>query len=94
MCLLLRLWWGLNRAEAARQKGGHPALGLQAWHRHGDDVASKIRDLDGTKTILISAYELERERVNELNACHCIVDLVHKPVSIKILMERVQQALT
>jgi DNA-binding response OmpR family regulator len=56
-------------------------------------VASKIRDLDGTKTILISAYELERERVNELNACHCIVDLVHKPVSIKILMERVQQAL-
>jgi DNA-binding response OmpR family regulator len=60
----------------------------------GDDVASKIRDLDGTKTILISGYELERERVNELNACHRIVDLVHKPVSIKILMERVQQALT
>jgi DNA-binding response OmpR family regulator len=60
----------------------------------GDDVASKIRDLDGTKTILISGYELERERVNELNACYRIVDLVHKPVSIKILMERVQQALT
>jgi hypothetical protein len=57
-------------------------------------VASKIRDLDETKTILISAYELERERVNELNTCHCIVDLVHKSVSIKILMERVQQALT
>ena len=60
----------------------------------GDDVASKIRDLDGTKTILISGCELERERVNELNACHRIVDLVHKPVSVKILMERVQQALT
>ena len=57
-------------------------------------MASKIRDLDGTKTIPITAYELERERVNELNACHCIVDLVHKPVSIKILMKRVQQALT
>jgi DNA-binding response OmpR family regulator len=57
-------------------------------------VASKIRDLDGTKTMPITAYELERERVNELNACHCIVDLVHKPVSIKILMKRVQQALT
>lgn len=57
-------------------------------------MASKIRDLDGTKTILISAYELERERVNELNACHCVVDLVHKPLSIKILMERAQQALT
>jgi DNA-binding response OmpR family regulator len=57
-------------------------------------VASKIRDLDGTKTILISAYELERERVNELNACHCVVDLVHKPISIKILMKRAQQALT
>ena len=60
----------------------------------GDDVASKIRDLDGTTTILISAYELERERVNELKACHCIVDPVHKPISTKILMERVQQALT
>ena len=57
-------------------------------------MASKIRDLDGTKTILISAYELERERVNELNACHCLVDLIHKPISIKILMERAQQALT
>ena len=57
-------------------------------------MASKIRDLDGTKTILITAYELERERVNELNACHCIVDLVHKPVSIKILMKRGEQALT
>jgi hypothetical protein len=57
-------------------------------------MVSKIRDLDGTRTILISAYELERERVNELKACHCIMDLVHKPVSIKILMERVQQALT
>ncbi len=57
-------------------------------------MASKIRDLDGTKTILITAYELERERVNELNACHCIMDLVHKPVSIKILMKRVEQALT
>lgn len=57
-------------------------------------MASKIRDLDGTKTILITACELERERVNELNACHCIVDLVHKPVSIKILMKRVEQALT
>ena len=57
-------------------------------------MACKIRDLDGTKTILISAYELERERVNELNACHCVVDLVHKPISIKILMERAQQALT
>lgn len=57
-------------------------------------MASKIRDLDGTKTILITAYELERERVNELNECHCIVDLVHKPVSIKILMKRVEQALT
>ena len=57
-------------------------------------MASKIRDLDGTRTILISAYELERERVNELNACHCLVDLIHKPISIKILMERAQQALT
>lgn len=60
----------------------------------GEGVGSKIRDLDGTKTILVSAYKSERERVNELKACHCIVDPVHKPVSTKILMERIQQALT
>ena len=59
----------------------------------GDDVACKIRDLDGTKTILISAYEIERGKVDELKAGSCIVDMISKPVSMKVLVEKVQQAL-
>jgi DNA-binding response OmpR family regulator len=59
----------------------------------GDDIACKIRDLDGTKVIMISAYDLEREKVDALKTSNCIVDMLVKPVSIKALIERVQQAL-
>lgn len=59
----------------------------------GDDVACKIRDLDGTKTILISAYDIERRKVDELKAGSCIVDMISKPISMKILVEKVQRAL-
>lgn len=59
----------------------------------GDDVACKIRDLDGTKTIMISAYDLEKEKVNEMKASNCIIDLIIKPVSLKVLIENVQRAL-
>lgn len=60
----------------------------------GDDVACKIRELDGTKTILLTAYELEREMVGDLKSRNCIVDLVSKPVSMKVLFDRVQHAIT
>jgi CheY-like chemotaxis protein len=32
----------------------------------GDDVACKIRELDGTYTILMSAFELEKEVISQL----------------------------
>lgn len=59
----------------------------------GDDIACKIRDLDGTKIILISAYDLEREKLDALKTSNCIVGMLVKPVSMKALIERVQQAL-
>jgi DNA-binding response OmpR family regulator len=59
----------------------------------GDDIACRIRDLEGTKTILISAYDLEREKVDELKVSNCIVDVIIKPVSLKALIEKVQHAL-
>lgn len=59
----------------------------------GDDIACKIRELDGAKTILISAYDLESEKVNELKATNCIVDIIIKPVSLKALIEKLQRAL-
>lgn len=59
----------------------------------GDDIACKIRDLDSSKTILISAYDLEKEKVDEMKASNCIIDTIIKPVSLKALIEKVQNAL-
>jgi DNA-binding response OmpR family regulator len=58
----------------------------------GDDIACKICDLGG-KTILMSAYDLESEKVDELKASNCIVDVITKPVSLRALTERVRRAL-
>ncbi|HXV45541.1 MAG TPA: response regulator [Nitrososphaera sp.] len=59
----------------------------------GEDIACKIRDLDGGRTILMSAYDLESEKVDELKASNCIVDVITKPVSLRALTERVRRAL-
>lgn len=59
----------------------------------GDDIACKIRELDDTKIILISAYDLEKQRIDELKASSCIVDMLVKPVSLKALIEKVQHTL-
>jgi DNA-binding response OmpR family regulator len=59
----------------------------------GDDIACKIRDLDGAKVIMITAYDLEKEKVDELKAAKCIVDVITKPVGLKALAERVQRTL-
>ncbi len=57
----------------------------------GDDVACKVSGLDGTKIILISAYDLEKQKVDELKASNCIVDSIVKPVSLLALLEKVQR---
>lgn len=60
----------------------------------GDDVACKVSELDGTKIILISAYELEKEKIDELKSSNCIVDSIIKPVSLKALLEKVELAIS
>ena len=55
----------------------------------GDDIACKKRDLDGTKIIMTSAYDLEREKVDALKTSNCIVDMMVKPVSLKALIDGV-----
>ena len=58
----------------------------------GDEVACKIRDLDGTNTILISAYDLETDVISQLRTKDCIVNAVSKPISINLLKEIVKGA--
>jgi CheY-like chemotaxis protein len=59
----------------------------------GVDVACKIRDLDGTNTILISAYELGTDVISQLRTRNCIVDMISKPISIDLLKKMVDAAI-
>jgi DNA-binding response OmpR family regulator len=60
----------------------------------GDDVACKVRELDGTKIILISAFEIEKEKIDQLKESKCIVDSIIKPVGLKALLENVQRVIS
>ncbi len=48
----------------------------------GDEIATKIRGMNGTKVIMISAFEIEPELVDNLKASGIITAFVKKPVTI------------
>jgi CheY-like chemotaxis protein len=51
----------------------------------GDQVATKVKELDGTKVILISAFEIDYELAKALKSDGSIVMMVKKPVTIREL---------
>jgi response regulator RpfG family c-di-GMP phosphodiesterase len=53
----------------------------------GDSVAKKIKDYNGTIIILISAYDLDRSLVKELEDNRYIAKYVEKPVELSILID-------
>ena len=57
----------------------------------GDIVACKISALNGVKTLLISAYDLDQNIVNELIERRCIVGTIKKPIRMPALLEQVKQ---
>src|SRR5919108_2335704 len=46
----------------------------------GDIVACKIHELNGVKTFLISAYELEQAMVSHLMEWRCIIGVISTPI--------------
>ena len=48
----------------------------------GDSVARKIKEYNGTKIILISAYDLEDELAKDLEENNYIAKFVEKPIPI------------
>jgi CheY-like chemotaxis protein len=58
----------------------------------GDAVACKIHELNGTKTFLVSAYELEQALVNHLMERRCIVGVMRKPVRMSAMVKEVERA--
>jgi CheY-like chemotaxis protein len=60
----------------------------------GDIVACKIRDLNGVKIILISAYELEQALVNQLIERRCIIGVMRKPIRIPVMIKEIEKTLS
>jgi CheY-like chemotaxis protein len=59
----------------------------------GDIVACKIHELNGVKTFLISAYELEQAVISQLMERRCIIGVMRKPVRVSALIKEVEKAL-
>ena len=53
----------------------------------GDSVARKIKEYNGVKIILISAYDLDSDFVKELEENNYIVKYIEKPIQIPDLIQ-------
>lgn len=59
----------------------------------GDEVARKIRSMNGTKVILASAYDLDDSVLSKLKAENCIASQLNKPFSMAELERMVVSVL-
>lgn len=57
----------------------------------GDIVACKISELNGVKTLLISAYDLDQGMVNDLIKRNCIVGTIQKPIRLLAMIQQIKQ---
>ncbi len=57
----------------------------------GDYVACAVHKLNGVKTVLISGYDIDVKLIKELTEKGCIVEMLQKPISLKVLDEKVSQ---
>ena len=59
----------------------------------GDQVECKIKEMDDTKMILITAYEIDDTVLVDLRERECIIAEMKKPVSLPDLEKKIQQLL-
>jgi len=59
----------------------------------GDVVACKISQLNGVKTIMISAYDLDDTMVRDLIDRKCIIDILKKPIRLPAMLQKIEQVL-
>jgi len=60
----------------------------------GDSVARKIKEYNGTKIILISAYDLDGELVKDLEQNNYIAKYIEKPIHLTNLIELVADTIS
>jgi response regulator RpfG family c-di-GMP phosphodiesterase len=51
----------------------------------GDKVARELKEINGAKIILISAYEIDHELIQRLKDERIIVEFVSKPITLDTL---------
>jgi CheY-like chemotaxis protein len=59
----------------------------------GDTVACQISQLNGVKTILISAYDLDEKMIQDLLDRKCIIGTMAKPIRLAQMLQKVDQVL-
>ena len=59
----------------------------------GDSVARKIKEYNGTKIILISAYNSDDSLLNELEENKCITSYITKPIRLSNLIKLVEETM-
>ena len=60
----------------------------------GDSVARKIKEYNGTKIILISAYDLDGELVKDLEENKYIAKYIEKPIHLANLIDLVADTIS
>lgn len=61
----------------------------------GDAVAHKIKEYsDITKTILISAYNVNEELLRKLEESNCIVKFIRKPIHLTSLIKLIDKTVS
>jgi hypothetical protein len=60
---------------------------------NGDKVACEINKTNGVKIMLISAYDLEKEKIRELIQHKCIAGFLSKTIGLKNLISEVSAIL-
>ena len=86
----------LSLYKSEKQKGKKIdvlLLDYQLGDMLGDKVACQIRELDGTKTILITAYEIDEKTLRELRERDCIAMRIKKPASLAFIDEKINELL-
>ncbi|HEU4448190.1 MAG TPA: response regulator [Nitrososphaeraceae archaeon] len=59
----------------------------------GDIVARKAKEIDDLKILMITAFELDNQIVNELIQQGLIVDVVKKPVQLEQLSQKIKETM-
>jgi CheY-like chemotaxis protein len=84
----------INKYKEEKSRGNEIHLILLDYRlgsMHGDSVARKIKEHNGTKIILISAYDLDDVLLKELEDGGYIAKYVEKPIHTNRLVELVAE---